>query len=112
MRSKATLLAIACVFALALLVIPSAAGAATPSNDNFANATTLKLGDVVSGDNLDATSEANEPDVSRATKADDCKTLTESPTCTSSVWYRLTVPTSGDYTVETCDLGTDADTVL
>jgi hypothetical protein len=112
MCSKNRLLALACTFVLALILIPSAAGAAAPSNDNFAAAAPLKLGEVVSGDNLDATSEANEPDPFDDGKADACQTLTESPSCTSSVWYRLTVLTSGDYTVNTCDLGTDFDTVL
>lgn len=103
--------------AAALGLIPaSAAQAAAPANDNFAAAATLTE---VAGpqaatayDNVDATVEAGEPNPSNAGKADDCSTYTARPDCGASVWFTFTPSTTGNYTIQTCDQGTDSDTVL
>jgi hypothetical protein len=101
------------VAAFALVALPAAANAAAPGNDDFANATPLSLGTDISGTNLDATGEANEPQPSAGNiRENGCSTYTEAPHCTASVWYTFQVPSDGNYTVETCDEGTDIDTVL
>jgi hypothetical protein len=103
--------------AAALGFIPaSAAQAAAPANDNFADAATLTE---VAGpqaatayDNVDATIEAGEPNPANAGKASDCSTYTARPDCGASVWFTFTPSTTGNYTIQTCDQGTDSDTVL
>ena len=47
-----------------------------------------------------------------AARSGDCVAITDGPLCTASIWYVFTPATSGQYTVETCDRGSDMDTVL
>jgi hypothetical protein len=90
------------------------AQAAPPPNDAFSAAQPLAAGGEVSADNLEATAETGEPDPASAAKADSCSTvpIDSAPGCASSVWYVFTAPETTEYTIETCDLGTDVDTVL
>jgi hypothetical protein len=89
------------------------AQAAPPANDNFSAAVALPLDTDVLGSTLDATSEAGEQAIpSVNARADDCATLADGPRCSSSVWYRFSVPSTGTYTIETCDFSTETDTVL
>lgn len=103
--------------AAALGLIPaSAAQAAAPANDNFAAAVPLTEGAgpqaATAYDNVDATVEAGEPNPANAGKAGDCATYTARPDCGASVWFTFTPSTTGNYTIQTCDQGTDNDTVL
>jgi hypothetical protein len=92
-------LAVLCVAAGGLCVVPGAAVANPPSNDDFANADDLGAGATASasGTNLDATAEPGEPDHDGFTAG-------------PSVWYRWTAPGDGAVKIDTC--GSDFDTVL
>src|SRR5437763_8314935 len=104
-----TLLAIA----IAFLIAPAAAHAASPANDNFGAAAPLALDTNIQGSTLDATAEPGEPAMPGANAVeDDCATIADGSRCSSSVWYTFTVPSTGTYTIETCDLSTEVDTVL
>jgi hypothetical protein len=98
---------------LAVLLGPAAAHAAAPSNDNFSGALSLPVGDQVMGNNVDATHETGEPTPAAGVLTEsDCGSINDGPNCTTSVWYTFTPSSSGSYIIETCDLGTDVDTVL
>jgi large repetitive protein len=104
---------VATVLALALTFAAGAAQAAPPPNDNFANAVALPLDTTILGTTLDATAEAGEQEIPGVSvREDDCANLTDGSRCSSSVWYSFTVPSTGTYTVETCDLSTTVDTVM
>jgi hypothetical protein len=117
---KPRLLAAAFSILIALVVLPAAASAAPPSNDDFANPLTLTVGDAISGTNVDATSQADEPNPEGNNGSpytiyiteNDCTTLTEAPKCGNSVWYSFQAPETTNYTIATCDRGTDFDSVL
>ncbi len=95
------------------LLVPGVAQA-TGSNDAFSAALPLADGQEISADNLEATSEPGEPDPTGHGTADACEpaALDSSPECSSSVWYRFQAPASTEYTIETCDRGTDVDSIL
>lgn len=107
-------LALVVVPVLALLALPAApAVAAAPPNDAFASPATLTSeAPALAGDNLRATSEPSETESSGYAKLDDCATFTSAPDCGNTVWYAFTAPATTNYTVETCDKGTEVDTVL
>jgi len=112
-RVSGRLLAAAFAVLIALVVLPGAASAAPPSNDNFDDAATLSAGNPISGTNLDATSETGEPvPAAGNTVENGCSTATEAPHCASTVWYVFHAPDTASYTIATCDEGTDMDTVL
>ena len=99
---------------LALLALPAApAFAAAPANDAFASPITLTSeAPALAGDNLRATSEPSEVESFDYAKFDDCATFTSALECGNSVWYAFTAPTTANYIAETCDKGTEVDTVL
>jgi hypothetical protein len=106
-------LAVLVVLLAALAALPSVANASPPLNDNFASAISISPGDVVSGSNIGATSEAGEPNTNEGNpKEQRCALVTDGPLCTSSVWYSIVAPADGQYTVDTCDQGTDVDTIV
>jgi len=73
-----------------LLAAATAAQAAAPANDGFAQATFLADPEVsVSGTTVEATEEAGEPDHAGVSGG-------------SSVWYSWTAPSSGPVTISTC----------
>ncbi len=107
-------LALAVMTLVALLALPAtSATAAAPANDAFAAPATLTSeSPALLGDNLEATVEPSETESGNFARWDDCGSFTETPTCGSSVWYAFTAPATGDYTIDTCDKGTEVDTVL
>lgn len=111
MSSSGTKAALYSVFAtlvatVGLVAVPlPAAQAAPPSNDAFADAQVLNGPGIVTGTNVDATSEAGEPD--RVT--DDAGTYAPG----TSVWYRWTSPNSPTQPeMQVWTRGSDFDTVL
>jgi hypothetical protein len=73
----------------------------------------LAPSDQLHGTNIDATWEAGETDVDEGSAIEeDCPNINSGARCTSSVWFNFTASTTDTYTIETCDLGTDFDTVL
>jgi hypothetical protein len=88
------------------------AQAAAPANDAFAAAAQLAVGAQVSSDNLDATAEPGEPNAPSITVSGSCAAISDGPNCGTSAWYVFETPVAGEYTIETCDRGTDVDTVL
>lgn len=104
-------LVVALLAALALSATPAAA--APPANDAFGDAAPLTSEAApLLGDNLDSTSDPAEPSAHGDQIWDDCTAFAQRPDCGSSVWYDFTAPTTENYTVETCDQGTEVDTVL
>jgi hypothetical protein len=99
----------ACVF---LSFGAPGAQAAPPPNDDFANALPLAAGAGISADNLDATGQVGEPNPANGATSENCPDPGAKPDCATSVWYTFEPPGSGEYTIETCDMGTDVDTVL
>jgi hypothetical protein len=87
------------------------AQAAPPANDSFAAAAPLAVGQEISSANLEATAEAGEPNPAGGAKVSDCAEIDEAPRCATSVWYTFEPP-PGQYTIETCDFGTDLNSVL
>ncbi len=74
----------------ALLVVPAAAArAAAPSNDAFADAQTVHVGDRATGTLVDATLEPGEP-------------ATSSEPIDHTIWFRLTTATSERVRMDTC----------
>jgi hypothetical protein len=101
------------VLALAVSAAPVAtAGAAAPSNDAFSAAAPLTAGQDISSATLDATVEPGEPNPASVSGSDACAAFSDGPQCGASIWYTFTPATSGTVTIETCDRGTDLDTVL
>lgn len=104
--------ALAALF-LSLLALAAPAEAAPPANDAFSAAQPLAVGQEISGTNLEATAEVpNEPNPAGVTRATKCAAIDEAPDCTASVWYTFEPASSGEYTIETCDVGTDMDSVI
>jgi hypothetical protein len=99
-------------FGVVLMSGTGLAQAAAPANDTFAAATPLAVGDEVSSTNLDATVEAGEPNPTSFSESTGCPTLATGPACGTSVWFNFQPALSGEYTIETCDGGTDLDTIL
>jgi hypothetical protein len=95
-----------------LLIGPGVAQAAAPANDAFAAATPLAVGEEVSSSNLDATVEAGEPNPAGFSESNSCPNLAAGSSCGTSVWFDFQPALSGEYTIETCDGGTDLDTIL
>ncbi len=110
MLKKAPLAAL--ILASMLLSAPVAAQAAPPANDAFATAVPLAVGEEVSNTNLEATVEPGEPNPTGFSESPGCPTLATGPNCGTSVWYTFQPSLSGEYTIETCDGGTDLDTIL
>lgn len=98
---------------LAALALPAAtATAAPPANDAFSAPITLtSQAPAQLGDNLDATAEPSETSYS-SSKWSDCPAFDTRADCGNSVWYAFTAPTTDSYTIDTCDKGTEVDTVL
>jgi hypothetical protein len=92
---------------MAIACLPATAGAAPPANDAFADATPLVPGGEASSSNVAATSEVGEPNPKGFAAATGCATISTLPTCGTSVWYSFQTATGGEYTIETCDGGTD-----
>ena len=87
---RRSLLAVVALAACLWLCLGGAASAATPSNDDFANAAALSgLPVSTTGTNVDATSEPGEPGHA-------------SGAAYNSVWWSWTAPSDGDVTVDTC----------
>jgi hypothetical protein len=109
-RSSIVVLAV-----LAMIAAPAAALAA-PANDDFANAIPIASGQTIGASNLGATLQSVEPNPTNGGNlpvfGPNCLPLPTSASCTSSVWFSFTPPTSGRYTLDTCDEGTDFDTVM
>ena len=106
-------LALAVLTVLAVLAPAAAsASAAPPANDAFATPATLNSEDApLLADNLGATSEPGE--ISHgSSKFNDCTAFDQRTDCGNSVWYAFTAPSTADYTIDTCDKGTEVDTVL
>jgi hypothetical protein len=73
-------------------VIPAAALAAAPANDDFANATAIDpAGGAITGSNVDATAQSGEPDHAGSSYG-----------ALHSAWFAWTAPASGPATVSTC----------
>jgi hypothetical protein len=104
-----------CAFLLALGVLgfgASAAIAAPPPNDNFANGADLTADFDTAGTNLEATAEAGEPNPDSAAfdfDNDDCGVVFDAD-CSASVWYDWTAPSAGAFTFHTCN--SEIDTVV
>ena len=103
---------VALLATLALSAAPAAA--APPANDHFGDAAPLTSGaPPLISDNLDSTSDPSEPPATPSDQVwDDCTSFSQRPDCGASVWYDFTPQTTESYTVETCDQGTEVDTVL
>lgn len=96
-----------------LLAVAAPAHAAAPANDAFAAPVTITEGaGGVLFDNVGSTSELSEPDAATYGEASDCGAIGDRTDCGSTVWFRFTPTTTGNYTIGTCDAGTDVDTVL
>lgn len=105
--------ALASALAVLLLGIGvAAASAAPPPNDSFSAAAWLPVGGEISASNVEATAEAQEADTAGVAKAPECARLDAGAECASSVWFRLEPPVGGEYTIETCDLGTEVDSAI
>jgi hypothetical protein len=104
---------VAILAALAISAVgATTAGAAAPSNDAFSAAAPLALDQEISSANLDATVEAGEPNAAGVSISGECGAFADGPNCGSSVWYAFTPAAPGQVTIETCDRGTDMDTVV
>jgi hypothetical protein len=98
---------VALLSVLLLAIGTATAEAAPPPNDDFTAAAPLAAGAELLASNLGATAEPGEPDTAGVAKDVECSTLGCDPDCASSVWYRFEPAVAGQYTIETCDLGTD-----
>lgn len=100
---------------LATTAAPAAAFAA-PANDDFANAIPIASGQTIGASNLGATLQGTEPNPTNGGNfpvfGPNCLPMPTLPSCTSSVWFSFTPPTSGSYALDTCDEGTDFDTIM
>jgi hypothetical protein len=94
------------------LVGPGVAQAAAPANDAFAASKPITVGGEVAGTNLQATVEPGEPDPAGFSTSNACPNLAGGAHCGTSVWFDFQPALSGEYTIETCDGGTDLDTIL
>ncbi|MBV9956787.1 MAG: VCBS repeat-containing protein [Acidobacteria bacterium] len=96
---KLAAISLAILLGLLLIGLPVAAqgqqaDAAPPANDNFANAQALSgASGSVSGTNVEATSEPNEPNI-------------VSGGTMNSVWYKFTAPSTGSLNIDTNGAGT------
>jgi hypothetical protein len=98
---------VALLSVLLLAIVTASAEAAPPANDDFSAAAPLAVGEELLASNLGATAEPGESDTAGVAKDVECASLSGGPDCASSVWYRFEPAVSGQYTIETCDLGTD-----
>jgi hypothetical protein len=98
--------------ALALALGTGIAQAAPPANDAFAAATPLALGEEVSSSNVDATVEAGEPDPTGFAASYACPNIAAGANCGTSAWYTFQPSSSGQYTIGTCDGGTDVYSIV
>jgi hypothetical protein len=98
--------------AFVVLLLPAAAHAAAPANDAFGSAISLAPGTTVRGNDLNATAEGAEPSPTPDAVSPGCSHVTDGPNCATSVWYAFHAPASTNYTIETCDYGTDFTPVL
>jgi hypothetical protein len=107
------LLAAIGIVAAASLWGAGAAQAAAPPNDNYAAATPLAVGQEVNATDLEATAEPGEqaPNLSFVANSA-CLAINEGPDCGRSVWYLFQPSQSGEYTIETCDRGSDSATAI
>ncbi len=106
-RCHARVAALAVLTVVALFAVAGSAQAATPSNDDFANAITLSgASGSESGTNVEATAQAGEPNNHQAEFFDG------GDLGNTSVWYEWIAPASGLVAFDTDDPGTNYDTVL
>ena len=96
----------------AVTYAPAAAIAAAPANDAFAAPVPLTVGSEISGSNVDATVETGEPNPTNSSQANTCLAITGGPNCGTSVWYTFLAPSNGQFTIDTCDGGTDFRSVV
>jgi len=73
---------------MGLAALPAAAQAASPANDDFANAQTVRIGDRVTGTTAESTLQAGEPAPASAGSG--------------SIWYRVTAGASETLRVDSC----------
>ena len=108
-RCQTWVAALATLAVVALFAFAASAEAATPSNDNFANAITLAgASGSQSGSNLQATAEGGEP----ANHEAELGQPSDLGNPSTSVWYEWTAPASGLVGFDTEDPGTNYDSVL
>ncbi len=98
---------VALISFLLLAFAASPAQAAAPANDDFAAAVPLAAGQELFSSNLGSTAEPGEPNTAGDAKHVECATLGAGSECASSVWFLFQPAVGGQYTVETCDLGSD-----
>jgi hypothetical protein len=91
---------------------PGVAQGAMPTNDGFAAATPLALGVELSNSNVDATAEVGEPDPTGFAASETCADVAAGANCGTSVWYTFQPSSSGQYTIGTCDGGTDVYSIV
>jgi hypothetical protein len=103
--------AVPAILVLVAALAPAAAQAAPPPNDAFGEPAALSVDDEISAVNLEASGQTDEPEPG-SVAAEECANADDAPLCASSVWYAFEAPETTDYTIETCDGGTDLDTVL
>ena len=82
-----------------LAAVPAAAHATTPSNDAFADAQTVRVGDRVTGSTAEATLEAGEPAPSNLL-------------FTRSIWYRVTPTLTEPLRIDSCAGATYAELAI
>jgi hypothetical protein len=105
-------LAVLLAVLVSLAILPAAASASPPLNDDYDSPISIAPGDVLSANNVDATAQTGEQAPTGLSVADGCNNIGDGPDCATSVWYRFVAPASGNYTIDTCDLGTEIDTVV
>ena len=110
MRASRVFVSLSTLLAAAAIVAPIAAAA--PSNDAFEAALPLAVGTETIGENVAATSEVGEPNPTGFGQASGCATISTTPNCGTSVWYLFEPAASGEYTIETCDGGSDVVNIL
>jgi hypothetical protein len=98
--------------AVLLVVGAGTAQAAPPANDAFASAAPLALGAEVSSSNVEATVEVGEPDPTGFAASDTCANIAAGTNCGTSVWHTFQPSSSGQYTIGTCDGGTDVYSIV
>jgi hypothetical protein len=95
-----------------MLLGAGTAQAAPPANDGFASAAPLAVGAELSSSNVDATVEAGEPDPTGFAASYACPNIAAGANCGTSVWYTFQPSSSGEYTIGTCDGGTDVYSIV
>ena len=95
-----------------LIVGAGTAQAAPPANDAFAAAAPLAVGAEISSSNVDATVEAGELDPTGFAASETCADIAVGANCGTSVWYTFQPSSTGQYTIGTCDGGTDVYSIV